>query len=118
MATITRRQNDFNFGNILAAWGPMALGDVGDPAGGTATGDRTVQVSGTFGVNGLVAIEGSLDGVNWNTLRDPTGAKLLIGSADLRAVLENIDMIRPNVTGGDGTTQITVTIAIRKKSNG
>jgi len=118
MSTIAYSPNDLLIDNRIYTWSPMASGDTGAPIGSTGSGDRTVQVQGTFGVGGTVVIEGSLDNVNWFTLRDPTGASLSFTSAGLKTVLENVVELRPRVTGGDGTTQITVIMAVRRSVNG
>lgn len=119
MAIVVAQSNDILIGNGLYTWANMALGDTGSSIGVVASGDRTVQIQGTFGAGGQVQIEGSLDGgANWYALRDPTGSKLIFSSADLRAVLENVDLIRPRVLAGDGTTSITVILSVRKMRNG
>lgn len=118
MSVITPTSIDYLISNDLYNWGPMALGDTGQPMGVVASGDRTVQVQGTFGAGGDVVIEGTLDGANWYVLHDPTGASLSFTGPGLRTVLENVDQIRPNVVSGDGTTQIQVIISARKYRNG
>ena len=114
MATITTVQSDKPGGNLSYRWNPMANGDDGQIAEHTGSGDRTVQIQGTFGAGGTVVIEGSIDRSNWYTLRDPQGANLSFTSAGLKAVLENVPFIRPRVTAGDGTTQIDALLNIRR----
>jgi hypothetical protein len=75
-----------------------------------------VQVQGTFGASGSVSVEGSNDGVNYHTLRDPQGVSLTFTAAGLKAVLELTRFIRPRVTAGDGTTALTVTLVARRGS--
>ena len=118
MSTIAHTSNDLMVDNKVYTWAPMTAGDVGDSVGSTGTGDRTVQVSGTFGAGTSVAIEGTLDGVNFNTLRDPTGSLLTFSGAGLKAVLENVIQLRPHIVAGDGTEQITVVMAVRRTNNG
>ncbi len=102
-------------GQHQATWGPMANADVGLGILAAHYPDRTVQISGTFGVNGTVVIEGSNNSTNgqngdWNTLRDPQGNALSFTSADLRQALENVLWIRPRVSNGDGTTALTAVL--------
>lgn len=118
MTTIAKTTNDTIVGNYIYTWAGMAAGDDGVPAGATGSGDRTVQVQGTFGVGGTVLLEGSLDGSNWYTLRDPSGTSLSFTSAGLKAVLENIVSVRPRVSNGDISTSITVILSIRRDRNG
>ncbi len=118
MATINPTAKDILIGNAVYVWSAMANGDVGAPAGITGSGDRSAQVSGTFGAGGQVIIEGSLDLVNWFTLRDPSGVNLSFTSAGLRAVLENVVGLRPRVTSGDGSTALDVVVVTRRDRNG
>jgi hypothetical protein len=84
------------------------------PGGGLISGyaDKTVAITGTFGAGGNVAMEGSLDGANFFTLTDPQGNLLNIPAAGpfIKAITEAVIQIRPHVTGGDGTTSLTVTL--------
>lgn len=118
MSTIAHTANDLLVDNKIYTWTPMTLGDQGDGVGSTGTGDRTVQVTGTFGAGTSVAIEGTLDGVNFATLRDPTGSLLTFSSPGLKAVLENVIQLRPHIVAGDGTEAITVMMAVRRTNNG
>lgn len=86
----------------------------GAPIGGTHGGlnivrlaDKTVQFVGTFG-GATVALQGSNDGVNWESLTDPQGNAISKTSAALETVTENTLFIRPLVSGGGGTTDIDV----------
>lgn len=116
--TVAYTNTDFLIDNDVYTWTPMPFGGIGQPMGVVASGDRTVQVEGTFGVGGTCVIEGTLDGANWHTLHDPSGASLSFNGGGLRTVLENVVALRPNVTGGDGSTSLTVTIVVRKYRNG
>ena len=102
----------------IASWGPMANGDTGAPFEAPSSGDRSVQVTGTFGAAGSVSIEGSNDGTNWATLRDPANGSLAITAASIRAVMELTRYIRPNVTAGDGTTSLTITLLANSMKRG
>lgn len=80
---------------------------------GSRLSDKTVQVLGTFGAAGSVNIEGSNDGgTTWNILNDTRGEgnPLTFTATDMRSINENPDLIRANVTAGDGTTSLTVII--------
>jgi len=68
-----------------------------------------VQVFGTFGVGGTVLIEGSLDGgTTWATLNDADGTALSFTNARVERVQQNGVRVRARVSGGDGTTSLTV----------
>jgi hypothetical protein len=79
------------------------------------SGDRSVQVTGTFGAGGTVIVEGSLDGTNWFQLKDAGGTLISFTAAGLKAVLEYTTYIRFNVTAGDGTTNLTGILASKDR---
>ena len=99
---------------ITYAWSGLLNGDTGAPVYAPDFADRSFQLTGTFGVGGSVNIEGSLDGTNYAVLRDPQGVALTLTAASLKAVLESVLWIRPNVTAGDGTTSLIVTLYGRR----
>ena len=82
--------------------------------GANRLSDKTVQVLGTFGAAGSINIEGSNDGgTTWGILNDSRGKgnPLTFTAAAPPAVInENPELIRANVTAGDGTTALTVII--------
>lgn len=85
---------------ILCTWSSLAGSENGDSASISRWQDKTVQVTGTF-TN--MTIQGSNDGANWATLRDPQGTALVITVPnDVRAILENPLFIRPVSTGAAG----------------
>lgn len=92
-------------------WTPMTFSgtDVGTPLDAVALPTKTCHVSGTPGSGGAVTIEGSNDNTNWSTLKDMTGTALVIG-VGVFSILDNPRYIRPRVTGGDGTTSLSVVI--------
>lgn len=96
-----------------ATWANLANGDSGSAYGAAKLQDKTVQILGTFGAGGTVVIEGSNDGgATWATLNDSRGEgnALSFTSANIVTILENTELIRPRVTTGDGTTNLTVVI--------
>lgn len=103
---------DFD-GVRVRQWTSLANSDDGEPIILTRFSDKTVQFGGTFGVGGTVILEGSVDGVQWDSLKDVFGNALSATGAKLYTVTENPVYLRPRVTGGDGTTSITVKIAVR-----
>jgi len=92
--------------------------------------DKTVHIYGTFGgatvtlygSNDKTAVEtdrdaGTLFGAKtavWTALVDPQGNSIAKTAASIEAVLENPLYILPVVTGGDGTTSLTVAICGKK----
>lgn len=95
---------------LRTVWSGLLTTDDGTAESTGRLSDRSVQVSGTFGVNADVTIQGSNDGTNWVTLSDPQGNPLVFDAAALEEILENTQFIRPVVVAGDGTTNVTVTL--------
>lgn len=76
--------------------------------------DRSFQVTGTFGVGGNLRWAGSNDETNYVALNDPFGVALNITAAGLKGVTEAAILQRPEVTAGDGTTTLVVTVFARR----
>lgn len=98
-------------------WPATPNGNTGSPltiAGSFA--DRTVQVGGTFGSSGTAVIEGSNASSTgpYVTLTDPLGNALSFTAAGLKQITELPQFIRPNITNGDGTTAIDVTLYMHR----
>jgi hypothetical protein len=87
--------------------------DTGAPLPGMGWADRSVQVEGTAGAGLNIPIEGSNDGTNWHTLKDPFSVPIVFTTAGLSQITEISRYVRPRVAGGDGTTNVTVTIVMR-----
>lgn len=98
----------------LVTWSGLLNGDTGGPVDWVDFMDRCFQVTGTFGTGGSVTMQGSNDGTVWATLTDPSNAALTFGSAGLKQALELPRYVRPSVTAGDGTTNLVVTLCMRK----
>lgn len=99
----------------VATWSGLVVGETCEPVAFVGASDRTVQVLGTFGAGGSVSIEGSLQPVpsTYATLTDPQGNALTFTSAKLESISELVSFVRPNITGGDGTTALTVHLLMR-----
>ena len=97
----------------LYTWSGLLNGDDGSPISGSDFPDRTVHILGTFGSGGSVNLEGSNDGTNWLPLTDPQGNAITKTATALEMVTETPRYIRPRVTAGDGTTDITVIVFAR-----
>ena len=96
---------------VQCVWSGLLNTDTGDAQGLSHWLTKAVQATGTFGVGGSVAIEGSNDGTNWAALRDSTGTAIALTALTIiRDVLENTRFIRPRVTAGDGTTNLVLTL--------
>lgn len=95
-------------------WAAMLAGDNGAATPFAQYADRSVQVTGVFGVGGACVIEGSNDGgVTWATLTDPQGNPLSFSAAGFEQIEEIAGLLRPRVSGGDGSTSINVNLCMR-----
>lgn len=113
--TVTEWIGDREGSSKKITWATMANGDTGSPISFPEYYDRSVQVKGTFGAGGNCRIDGSNDGgATYAALNDRNNNALNIAAAGLKAVNENAEMMRPNITAGDGTTALTVIMTIRR----
>lgn len=101
-------------------WTGLLNGDDGQWFDTLDFADISIEVGGTFGVGGTLIIEGSnlatppATSVAAHTLNDPQGNALSFTAAKMEQVLEMPRWIRPRVTGGDGTTSLTVNLWARR----
>lgn len=118
MATILKTRNDTgNTRSSVIQWGPLANGDAGEAIPFSQYADKSIQLTGTFGVGGSLRFEGSNDGgINWAPLTDVQGNALNLTSEQIKQITEVTDLTRPRVTGGDGTTALIVSLCMRESS--
>lgn len=100
-------------GTVSVTWPNLASGDNGQPYPGHSYADRSAQVSGTFSA-ATCKITGSNNGTNYVPLTNPQGDDVSLTAAGLKAVSEISRYVRPEVTGGDGATSLTVTLIARR----
>ena len=119
MATVTVAKADY-LEHANYTWTPLTTTNAdGSGAGYAGAGDRSVQVLGTFGVGGTCIIEGSLDGgTTWAPINDLGGTALSFTAAGIKGIREDVLLVRPRVTGGDGTTSLTVIMCVRRLTSG
>lgn len=98
----------------LIQWAGLLNGDDGAAVESMDYAERTVQIEGTFGSGGSVTLRGSNDGANFRDLTDPQGNVITKGAAGLEVIAEGPRYVRPYVTAGDGSTNLTVTVWARR----
>lgn len=90
------------------------LGDIGSAfSQSDASLDRMLQVHGTFGAAGNLAMQGSLDGTNYAVAADNSGTLLNITTTKVRNVFDGPLFYSPVITAGDGTTSLTAILMLR-----
>ncbi len=106
-----------NDGVVKVTWTGLRVNDTGAWARVARYADKTVQVIvDAAGSGDAVTIEGSPDsGTTVGTLHNAQGGDLvsdLVGASisDPEVLAENPESIRPHVTAGNGTTDLTVVI--------
>lgn len=117
MATVTGTDSQFALSHRLRTWTPLTTTNAdGNPINfaSNGMGGVTFQVTGTWGAGGALVIEGSNDGSTFFTLTDQANAALSLSANGLKTVRDTPMFIRPRVTGGDGTTSLTVIAAMQK----
>lgn len=93
-------------GAIVVTWAAMGGTDDGSPFRLPSMTDLTFQVSGTFG-GATCTLQGSNDGTTWSTLTQRGGSggtAMTYTSATMHACNENPLFVRPNITGGTGSS--------------
>lgn len=97
----------------VTRWSGLLAGDDGTPVRLAVYSDRSIQVEGAFG-GASVSIGGSNDGVTYHRLTDTSGEPLVFSSGGLKQIVELPVFLKPWLIGGDGTTNINVTLAGRR----
>lgn len=110
---------------LVMQWVGLLNGDMGQAVQRPDLADKTVQFEGTFGAGGNATIEGSNDSVtgavldgNWHALSNPEGGQIGSSTGAITQVMESTRWIRPHITTGDATTNITVTVVARRTMRG
>ena len=112
--TVTTLPNTIDYRGMVKYTWTLANGESGDPVTSVNHADRSVQVSGTFGVGGIVEMRGSLDGTNYAVLTDQNDNSLSLTTAKIEAIMQLTEYFRPVVTAGDGTTALTITLLAKR----
>lgn len=99
---------------VIYTWSNVTNVDTCSPVEMPSFADRSVQVFGTFGPVGDVRVEGSNDGTNYAYLTKPTGEGIAFTEAGIQQVVEVVRWLRPNVVGGNGLTNLTIILLVRK----
>lgn len=116
MNIVNKKQREYKWAGLLNT-------DTGDWLEIGNHSDKCFQVTGTFG-GATVTIQGSNDPLVITTplsaaaatLTDPLGNNATsAASTTMKQILENPRYIRPSVSGGDGTTVLSVILEAKKE---
>ncbi len=100
----------------VVSWPNLKADSVGARHELPAFNDRSIQVEGTWGIGGKLVIEGSNTDNGYSVLNDEHGVDLEFSGDGLRSISEAVRFIRPRVIGGDGTTNLTATLLVRRNA--
>jgi hypothetical protein len=97
----------------IVTWTGLLNGDTGKPFFAPDYPDKSFQLLGTLGVGGNVNIEASNEDLaipaNYDIVRDPQGTDVALNAiAMIRQAQSNTHAVRPRVSAGDGSTNLTV----------
>jgi hypothetical protein len=102
---------------VRISWEAMPAGDEGEAVWLPASVDKTVEISGVFG-GATCAFKGTnedaADSANDKTLQDVHAGLISKAARDIVVLEQAPARIYPKVTGGDGSTAITVRFIARK----
>ena len=92
-------------------WSGLAGSDTGDIVFAGGFNDKSVHVFGTFDGATVTINGGNVDDVtNTVALKDYAGSALAFTVAGVNSIRDNIAYIHPVVTGGGGSTDLTVVV--------
>jgi hypothetical protein len=106
------------FDYVMRRQWQLAGADDGDPVALPRHADRSIQVAGVYD-GATLAIEGTIDGIEWGLLTDPQGNDLSFTAhpsgrtTKIEAVSEAVLSVRPKTTGGGGATALRITLLSR-----
>jgi hypothetical protein len=98
----------------LITWTLLDLDDSGAPVELVDYPDKTATITGTFGVGGSITLQGSNNNTDWFALTDGQGNAITKTASGMELIVENPRYVRPLVTAGDGSTNLTVQILCRR----
>lgn len=98
--------------SIATATWTMGSADTGIEVALSDLADKSVQAAGDFG-GATVTVEGSNDGTNYATLKDPAGNPATFTAAGIKQIQEFTLYVRVTTAGGTDSA-LTVTLAGRK----
>jgi hypothetical protein len=127
MATITPTTEHECTGVLLYTWAGIVSGDTLEsvnPLGGFA--DRSIQIAGIPGAGLTIDVQGSnqrINGTQWAGLRNPGLERFttllttaLLADGAIQQILESTQQVVVVLTGGDGTTALTIRLRCEASS--
>ena len=101
---------------ILEQWLAIPNGDTGSVIERPDFIAGTITIEGTFSTGGSCTLEGSNNGTDYYTLKDPQDADITLLAGGIKNIRELPRYMRPTVTAGDGSTLIDVSIKLVRRN--
>lgn len=99
---------------FVTQWVNMPANETGAPRACSQYVDKSAHVVGVLD-GATVSIEGSHDGVNWAPLTDVLGNTLSFTTSNrIKQIAEITQFVRPVVTGGGASADVTVYILFKE----
>ena len=120
MSEIAYTEDSTTRGVVVVSWVGLANGDTGAPYLAPHFSDKCIQADNTFSTGGSANIEGTNDplAANYSTLHASDGNALTFTAEGIEQISENPYLLRPNITAGDGSTDINVRMVITTMARG
>ena len=100
----------------LVTWANVAPGDVCVPVKLPEFDPVAFQAEGTIG-GATVTLAGSLDGSNYHTLNDKTGAAISLTAAGMKSVEDHPMYCQPVLTNGTGSSMTFSLLMVRRATH-
>jgi hypothetical protein len=114
MATVPPQTSSVARGVRETIWASLGNTDDGGPLIAPDFPRKSIHVLGTWGAGGELTLEGSNQQTitAYQPVHDRQGNAIVLSAAapDIEDVVENPRALRPRVSGGDGTTDLTVIV--------
>lgn len=112
----------FSSGGVLIyVWTGLLNGDYGEAISVPALADRSVQMLGALGTGGAISMYGSnkvnpdlTTDTDWGVLNDPQANALVLTALKFESIQEPSVWLRPKVTAGNGSTNLSIYLMLRK----
>ncbi len=96
---------------VTVQWTGLLENDTGAPVFLARFPDKSIQVTGDFSGSAAMTLEGSnLATASWGAVNDAQGVAIVPTTNECTVIGASPLQLRPSITTGDGSTDLTVTI--------
>lgn len=98
----------------VVTWSGVLQGDTCSPVNLAHWADRSIEINGTPGSGGSIAVTGGNSGTNYFNLKDVFQNVLSSLGTGVYQINELTGYLQPVLTGGDGTTSLNLVMLCRR----